>query len=166
MPRVRLRSATSLRDIGAARGAGVWAYGVRTGYGCRDGTRYPGGAAAAPVPDLMFADVREAVGFCLSYRRIAEPVRAALRARAQIASPLLVAVCGRSRSGKTVVAHAVARSLAEDGIAALHVRLDDWIIPVDDRVPNTDAEARSRVDALPAIIDSLRNGRTVTAPGL
>ena len=64
----------SLRDIGAARAAGVWAYGVRTGHGCRDAARYPGGAAAAPAPDLMFEDVGEAVRFGLAYRELAAPL--------------------------------------------------------------------------------------------
>ena len=43
LPIDRRRSALigdSLRDIGAARGVGIWAYGVRTGYGCRDRERY------------------------------------------------------------------------------------------------------------------------------
>ena len=33
----------SLRDIGAARGVGIWAYGVRTGHGCRDRRALPPG---------------------------------------------------------------------------------------------------------------------------
>src|SRR5689334_15242514 len=111
----------SLRDIGAARAAGVWAYGVRTGHGCRDAARYPGGAAAAPVPDLMFEDVGEAVRFALAYRELAAPLVKTMRERT--ARPLVVAVCGRSRSGKSVIAHALARTLQEDGTSCLHVRL-------------------------------------------
>lgn len=155
----------SLRDIGAARGAKVWAYGVRTGYGCRDAERYPGGPQAAPVPDLMFADVGEAVDFCIHYRTVAEAVRNAVNARVRINSPLAVAICGRSRSGKSIVAHAVARSLTEDGMPALHVRLDDWVMPADARTPATGAEARNRVGVLADIIGTLCGGGKVTAPG-
>src|SRR5262249_53307085 len=111
----------SLRDIGAARAVNVWAYGVRTGHGCRDAARYPGGAAAAPVPDLMFEDVGEAVRFGLAYRELAAPLVKAVRERAP--RPLVVAVCGRSRSGKSVIAPALVRALQEGGEACLHVRL-------------------------------------------
>src|SRR5262249_4191211 len=121
----------SLRDIGAARAAGVWAYGVRTGHGCRDAARYPGGAAAAPVPGRLFEHVGEAVRFGLAYRELAAPLAKAVRERAT--RPLIVAVCGRSRSGKSVIAHALARTLLEDGIGCLHVRLDDWIMPAAER---------------------------------
>jgi histidinol-phosphate phosphatase family protein len=153
----------SLRDIGAARAAGVWAYGVRTGYGCRDTARYPGGAAAAPVPELMFENVGEAVRFGLTYRHLAAPLAKAVLERP--ARPLLVAICGRSRSGKSVIAHALARSLQEDGLQCLHVRLDDWIMPAVERQPGDTAEIRNRADRLPAIVAALRRGEAVTAPG-
>jgi histidinol-phosphate phosphatase family protein len=61
----------SLRDIGAGRAMGLKTYGVRTGYACRDVERYPD--QAPPVPDRLFADVREAVAFCVAHRAIAEP---------------------------------------------------------------------------------------------
>jgi histidinol-phosphate phosphatase family protein len=156
----------SLRDIGAARAASVWAYGIRTGHGCRDAARYPGGTAAAPAPDLMFEDVGEAVRFALAYRDLAAPLAKAVRERqGESARPLVVAVCGRSRSGKSVIAHALARTLQEDGTACLHVRLDDWIMPAAERGAGDTAEARNRVDRLPAIVAALRRGETVTAPG-
>ena len=66
----------SLRDIGAARGIGIWAYGVRTGYGCRDRERYQRESGMPPVPDLMFETVSEAVEFGIDYRGIAAPVMA------------------------------------------------------------------------------------------
>lgn len=59
----------SLRDIAAAHAVGVRAYGVRTGNGCRDSARNPGGESAAPKPDEMFDNVREAVAFHLSRDR-------------------------------------------------------------------------------------------------
>jgi mannose-1-phosphate guanylyltransferase/phosphomannomutase len=47
------------RDVGAARAAGIRAYGVRTGYGCQ-------GCEGQYRPDRIFADVGEAVDFALA----------------------------------------------------------------------------------------------------
>lgn len=152
----------SVRDIGAGRAAGLSAYGVRTGYGCRDLGRYPTGAA--PRPDLMFTDASEAVDFCVSYRRIAEPVVAALRQR-DGSGARIVAVAGRAGAGKSILAHAVARTLGEDGIRCLHVRLDNLAVPVAEPAAQADVAMRNGVDALPAIVAALREGRPVTIRG-
>jgi histidinol-phosphate phosphatase family protein len=156
----------SLRDIGAARGIGIWAYGVRTGYGCRDRDRYRREAGTPPVPDLMFETVSEAVDFGLSYRALAAPAMAAVRRAMESGTkPVLVGVSGRSRAGKTAIAHAVVRSLTEDGVASLHVRLDDWIMAASERDPHASAEARNRVALLPGVASALRAGTSVRAPG-
>jgi mannose-1-phosphate guanylyltransferase / phosphomannomutase len=156
----------SLRDIGAARGLGMWAYGVRTGYGCRDHDRYRRESGTPPVPDLMFESVSEAVEFGIGYRALAAPVLADIRRVMERGrKPVLVGVSGRARAGKSAVAHAVVRSLIEDGAAGLHVRLDDWIVSAREREPGTAAETRNRVDALPGVIAALRAGMSVNAPG-
>ena len=114
----------------------------------------------------MFEDVDEAVRFGLSYRELATPLaKAVLERKGKSARPLIVAVCGRSRSGKSVIAHALARSLQDDGLHCLHVRLDDWIMPAAERRPGDTAETRNRVDRLPGIVAALRRGEAVTAPG-
>ena len=154
----------SLRDIGAARGVGIWAYGVRTGHGCRD--TYPSDAGPPPQPDLMFGTVGEAVDFAIGYGAIAAPVLGRLRPHLDHAAErLVVGFAGRSRSGKSAAAHALVRVLADRGIEALHVRLDDWIVPADQRGQNDPAEARARVEALTGVVAALRQGRAVTAPG-
>ena len=156
----------SLRDIGAARGIGIWAYGVRTGYGCRDQARYRREAGIPPVPDLMFENVSEAVEFAIGYRPLAAPAIDAVRAmRERGRKPVLVGVCGRSRAGKSTLAHAMVRSLIEDGVASLRVHLDDWIVPVGERPVLSTAEARNRVEGLPRLIEALRSGTCVRAPG-
>jgi histidinol-phosphate phosphatase family protein len=156
----------SLRDIGAARGIGIWAYGVRTGYGCRDQARYRLETGIPPVPDLMFENVSEAVEFGIGYRALAASAMDAVRAiRERGRKPMLLGVCGRSRAGKSILAHAVVRSLIEDGVASLGVHLDDWIVPSGERAPLASAEARNRVDALPGLIEALRSGTRVRAPG-
>jgi mannose-1-phosphate guanylyltransferase / phosphomannomutase len=156
----------SLRDIGAARGIGIWAYGVRTGYGCRDRERYRREAGTPPIPDLMFETVSEAVEFGVGYRALAAPLMAdIIRVMGQGRKPVLVAVSGRSRAGKSAIAHAVTRSLIEDGVAGLHVRLDDWIMSAPEREPRASAETRNRIDALPGVVAALRAGTSVSAPG-
>ncbi len=157
----------SLRDIGAARNFGIWAYGVRTGAGARDDERYRREIGTPPVPDLMFENVLEAVSFDLEYRTLAEPVVTSIRRSISQKKdvPIVVGVCGRSRAGKTIAAHAIVRSLTEDGIACLQVRLDDWIVPLADRGEKCSAEDRNRVTALPGVVRALRAGATVFAPG-
>jgi histidinol-phosphate phosphatase family protein len=154
----------SLRDIGAARGLGIWAYGVRTGYGCRDRARYQG--EKPPLPDLMFENVAEAAAFGIGYRTLAAPALDKIRSLVEHKRPpVLVGLCGRSRAGKSVLAHAILRALAEDGVSCLCVHLDDWIMPLAERPPNASAEVRNRVEGLPALIKALRAGETVRAPG-
>jgi histidinol-phosphate phosphatase family protein len=169
LPIARSRSmlvGDSLRDIGAARGIGIWAYGVRTGYGCRDHDRYLRESGQPPVPDLMFTSVVEAIDFGLGYRDLAAPITAEIRRILQRGrQPVLVAVSGRARAGKSVVAHAVLRCLKEEGITSLHVRLDDWIMPAIERPQGATAEMRNRVEALPALLAALRAGESVHAPG-
>jgi histidinol-phosphate phosphatase family protein len=154
----------SLRDIGAARGAGIRAYGVRTGHGCRD--VYPPEAGPVPVPDLMFDTVREAVDFAIGYRALVDPVAMRLRSlRDGSDVPMVVAFAGRSRSGKTMASHALNRVFAEQDVACLHVNLDHWIIPTGERDPDAGGEARARVAELATVVANLRAGRMVTAPG-
>jgi mannose-1-phosphate guanylyltransferase/phosphomannomutase len=169
LPIDRVRSmlvGDSLRDIGAARGIGIWAYGVRTGYGCRDQKRYPREFGKPPIPDLMFETVLEAVKLGSGYRALAEPVLAEIRRTMDHGKkPVLVGVSGRSRAGKSVIAHATVRSLLDEGVACLHVRLDDWIMPASEREPRTSAETRNSVDALAGLVSALRAGAKVRAPG-
>src|SRR5262249_36154797 len=135
----------SLRDIGAARGAGIWAYGVRTGYGCQDVERFRRGNGEPHSPDLIFETGAGAGGFSTGYRLFASPALTAIRAKLSgKTTPFLVGVCGRSRAGKSALAHAIVRALVDEGIPCLHVRLDDWIIPAAERRPQAGAEERSR----------------------
>lgn len=156
----------SLRDIGAARNFGIWAYGVFTGLGCRDGERYRREVGTPPIPDLMFENVAEAVNFDIQYQALAAPVIASIRRLMNVKdASVLVGVCGRSRAGKTVAAHAIVRMLTEDGVPCLHVRLDNWIVPAAERTKNCSVEDRQRIDAMPSVVEALRSGTSVRAPG-
>jgi histidinol-phosphate phosphatase family protein len=154
----------SLRDIGAARRAGIWAYGVRTGYGCRDRERYQRETGPSPTPDLMFDSVAEAVDFELGYEALATPAVSAIQKLGnRKVTPLIVGICGRSRAGKTVAAHAVARALKEQGVSCMHVRLDDWTLSADERPEVCSGETRDRADIVPDVIAALRARKTVRA---
>jgi mannose-1-phosphate guanylyltransferase / phosphomannomutase len=155
----------SLRDIGAARGVGIWAYGVRTGRGCLDSERYRQETGTPPVPDLMFENVSEAVDFDIGYGALASPIVSAVHKLAKAHIPVLLGVCGRSRAGKTVATHAIVRALTEQDVTCLHVRLDNWIVPADVRGPESSVEDRNRVYAIPDVIRALRAGKPVRAPG-
>lgn len=156
----------SLRDIGAARRFGIWAYGVRTGHGCRDTERYHREIGPPPVPDLMFDNVLEAVEFDIGYGVLAANIVGAIRGLMDKKdAPVLVGICGRSRAGKSVVAHAIVRTLTELGVNCLLVRLDDWIVPAAERGRNSSGEARNRVDAMHDLVHALRAGAIVHAPG-
>jgi uridine kinase len=114
----------------------------------------------------MFETVSEAVEFDIGYGALAAPIVTSIRGlMGKKDTPVLVGVCGRSRAGKSVVAHSIVRILTEEGVACLLVRLDDWIVPIADRRPNSSAEARNRVDTMPELVHALRGGATVRAPG-
>lgn len=145
----------SWRDAGAAQAAGVWSYGVRTGVGSRAGE-------GQVRPDLIFSDVLEATRFALDglpeADRIADGIRFSLVGRT---APFVVGICGLARSGKSTLAHGLIRSLRRRGIGSLHVRLDDWILPLSRRCPESTTEERCRVALYPGLLDDLLTGEAV-----
>ncbi|MDC9837222.1 HAD-IIIA family hydrolase [Rhizobium binxianense] len=156
----------SLRDIGAGRKAGIWAYGVRTGYGLRDEKSYPAAEADIPRANLVFDTVYDAVRFQCAYQHIGHaPVEAIDQRLSKNAGPLLVSICGRSRSGKSTLAHAIERLLSESGRRVLRLELDRWILPLEHRRPDMNAEERNRVELYPEIVSVLRRSGRVEAPG-
>ncbi|RUM08861.1 HAD-IIIA family hydrolase [Rhizobium chutanense] len=156
----------SLRDIGAGRRAGIWAYGVRTGYGLRDEKSYPAAEADIPRADLVFDTVYDAARFQCGYQHIGRELSRAIDQRlSNNAGPLLVSICGRSRSGKSTLAHAVERLLSESGRRVLRLELDRWILPLEHRRPDMSAEERNRVELYPEIVSVLRQSGEVEAPG-
>jgi len=156
----------SLRDIGAGRKAGIWSYGVRTGYGLRDEKSYPTVETETPHADLVFDTVYDAVRFQCGYQEIGKTLSGAIDERlSSTAGPLLISICGRSRSGKSTFAHAVQRTLSETGRRVLRLELDRWILPLEHRRPDMNAEERSRVELYPEIVSMLRRSGQVKAPG-
>jgi histidinol-phosphate phosphatase family protein len=150
------------RDMLAAERAGLWGYGLRRGEGCRESWQ-----RGAP-PTLMFDDASEAVHFALHGERKAEPIfeeiAAALRSAARAGRPAVVAVCGRARSGKSLLAHALERSCRARGIRAVRVELDQWIVPLVERNGGSPLEV-ARVACYPAIYRAAREAGEIVAPG-
>lgn len=141
----------SQRDIVAARGASIWAYGVRTGRGCRDCT--------GVQPVLMFAGPLEAARFAVYGLPEAEDVAKEILDRVshqELTLPFLVAVCGPQAAGKTTFAHALVRALARRGLKANHVLADQW-----NRFSPDDPPRVAQPFAYEAIVESILSGEPI-----
>ena len=160
LPIDRVRSSMigdSWRDIVASNAAGIYAYGVRTGYGVRDsqfGTR----------ADLMFSDASEAIAFCLSYEDLVKPLIKPIEMLCDRSDRVLIGICGQSGSGKSLIAHALERVWLEQGLPVLRVRLDDWLLPLEERNGH-DVYGRARAGEYGEVFLALREGKPVNAPG-
>jgi histidinol-phosphate phosphatase family protein len=147
------------RDVGAARAAGIYFYGVRTGCGCRDCT-------GIHRPDLIFDDVFDAAKFAVhgapeageNARLIADLAMSRHRV-------VTVGICGIARAGKSTRAHGILKDLRRTGVTALHVRMDDWIVPRSRRGRQATAEERCQVGLYAEIVAALKSGDAVRAPG-
>ena len=157
----------SLRDIGAARGFGIWAYGVRTGAGCRDGQRYRREIGTPPVPDLMFETVSEAVDFELEYLRTCNPDRRIHPTfDGRETTRQYWSACADARGQeKRRSAHAIVRALTEDETTCLRFGLTIGSCQQLSARQIATAEVRNRVEAMPSVVQALRAGERVRAPG-
>ena len=82
---------------------------------------------------------------------------------------------GRTHAGRSERALAVRQerqlltrssdALMEDGVACLHVRLDDWIMPASERKPGARRRRETASMQLPGVSSALRSGTSVRAPG-
>jgi histidinol-phosphate phosphatase family protein len=149
----------SWRDIATARIAGIYAYGVRTGCGCKD---YMGRYR----PDLIFSDVAQAAKFAVQdfspATSLVEQIRLILE---KCNGPYLIGVCGLARSGKSSFSHDLARKFQKVGIKAMHVLLDDWIMMRTKRKPGCTAEERCQTHEYHAMLEKLLAGEEIKAPG-
>jgi len=144
----------SWRDISVAKKKGIYAYGVRTGFGCRE----------LPIdvrPDLMFDSVSDSVIFCLNYKNIAESVLKHVDLNRLNKGRLLIGIAGASQSGKSCVAHAIERYCKDQGLPALRVTLDDWILPINKRF-GAKVYERTQAASFGSIYKALKNGQTVS----
>jgi mannose-1-phosphate guanylyltransferase/phosphomannomutase len=142
------------RDILAARSLGIYAYGVRTGNGCRE-------LRAGIRPDLMFNVVGEAVSFCVNYKKIAESLLQHIDLNRATNGRYLLGISGVSQSGKSCLAHAVERVWKDEGRPVLRVTLDDWILPVQKRF-GAKVYDRTQAVMFATLYKDLKNGKTVS----
>lgn len=149
----------SWRDMSAARAAGIYAYGVRTGIGCRD-------CSKDCRPDLIFSDVLEAVKFTLfgipETKILANKITEQIQEKNET---YILGVCGISRSGKSVFSHAIVRELRKQGISAMHIKLDDWILPLPTRRTGMTAEQRCQTHLYGSLLHKLLVNKKVIVTG-
>ena len=109
------------RDIQAGVNAGCTTIGVASGYGLRKTT---------VLPDFFFSDLKEAVDFIIDepYLYIYEKLNSL-----GLASPTILLVGGKARSGKSTLAGYLAWKFRKDERKILSIELDNWILPDDQR---------------------------------
>ncbi|OGQ91666.1 MAG: hypothetical protein A2289_19440 [Deltaproteobacteria bacterium RIFOXYA12_FULL_58_15] len=130
----------SWRDMLAARAMGLPALGVRTGYGCR--TDDP-----SAEPDVHFDNLLQAAHFLTEPDPVADRLMAWVEERLSLADGRFVVLIGGSpRAGKSTLSHRLVRQLVAQGHSALHVKLDMWLKPLNERDEAGPATARFRLD--------------------
>jgi D,D-heptose 1,7-bisphosphate phosphatase len=111
----------SERDTGAGKNAGCTTIGVRTGHGQKN---------SRLEPDYMFDNLKEAVDFVLDepFKETGNWIVEQALAE-QDKKPLVIAVAGNSRSGKSTLSAYLKERLQKSGLSVLLVKCDDWIMP-------------------------------------
>lgn len=143
-------------DLMTGRNAGVATILVKTGCGGNDGL-------IGCDPDFVCDDLSDAVRF------ITQRFPSLLAAAEQLLEPLLrsrqlrpiVAIAGLSRCGKSSFASALGLALAKRGIVSKHLRLDHWIIGIDQRRRGGTVRDRYRYREIAQAVDLLARGEPI-----
>lgn len=144
------------RDIEAGKAAGVTTIGVMTGKGLRK---------SKVKPDYFFENLSDAISFIVD-----DPFRDSVhevttRIKKSDTRPFIISIGGNSRSGKSTFATYLQKSLTQQGITSMLIKLDNWILPKDQRKPH---HTVTDVFQLPLMIHDIENilsGKVVTLPG-
>jgi len=144
-------------DIQTGINAGISTILVRTGMGGKDGrfdTR----------PDFTFDTVDEAVTFVVEKRpqllTAIAPVLEHVQALTAEA-PIVIAVGGQARSGKSTLVTLLARTLEKRGVATRVLSLDNWLVSAEDRTNDMTVRERYRYGAIERDIGRLLAGETI-----
>ena len=123
-PRQSFMVGDSARDMQAGKAAGCTTVGLRTGHGLVNST---------VLPDFIFSNLDEATRYLLypPYEALFSEARYALDNQEN--GPLVMAIGGNTRSGKSTLAAWLKWRFQSIGVEALHIRLDHWILPSDKR---------------------------------
>lgn len=155
----------SWRDMAAAHAFGVDAIGVLTGHGLEHPP--PADRVLEGRPDLVVDGLGQAVSVLLE----PDPGVEALLQRVlkELEScgnrPLVVLVGGLSRTGKSTAVFRLRRLLRRRNLGVLWVRLDDWLVPSDERPPHSTVAERFRLPEVERALETLASGEAVEAPG-
>ena len=154
----------SWRDMAAAHAFGCAAIGVRTGHGLRQPA--PEAYATVARPDVMVADLTEAVSLVLDEDpEITELADRLARRVADAQRPVVVLLGGLSCAGKSVTAFRLRQRLGSAGVAAVWIKIDDWLVPASARPAESTVAQRYPLPAIADAIASLQAGQEVDAPG-
>jgi histidinol-phosphate phosphatase family protein len=153
------------RDFAAAHAAGMDSIAVSTGHDVS--LRSPSEYALVSRPDVMVNDLTQAVSLLLDQDPGVETLGERILRKLEVTQgrPLLILVGGLSRSGKSVAVFRLRRLLRRKGVRVLWVRMDDWIMPVTEREPESTLASRYQWPELQLAMSYLARGRRITAPG-
>jgi histidinol-phosphate phosphatase family protein len=155
----------SWRDMAAAHAYGVDAIGVCTGHKLSQVA--PDDWVVPGRPDVVMEDLEQAVALLLDRDRgveaLAQRVRKELDASRE--RPLAVFVGGLARVGKSATVFRLRRLLRAQGLVALWIRLDDWLLPAEVRPTGSRVAERYRAERIQEALGALVQGKAVDAPG-
>jgi histidinol-phosphate phosphatase family protein len=144
-------------DIQTGINAGLTTALVRTGLGGKDG-RFDA------RPDFSFDTLDEAVEFIVSQRnRLLEAIAPIVRQveSRQGETPLVIAVGGQSRSGKSTLVTLLRRTLTGQGICARVLSLDNWLVSAKERTDDMTVRERYRYKAIEQDVGRLLAGQEI-----
>jgi histidinol-phosphate phosphatase family protein len=144
-------------DIQTGINAGLTTALVRTGLGGKDGRFHA-------RPDFAFDTLDEAVEFIVEQRArllaAIAPIVRQVESR-QNEAPLVVAVGGQSRSGKSTLVALLALALRGQGVSARVLSLDNWLVSAGERTDGMTVRERYRYQAIERDIGRLLSGQEI-----
>jgi D,D-heptose 1,7-bisphosphate phosphatase len=143
----------SERDIQAGINAGCITIGVRTGYGIKNTNM---------SPDYLFGNLAEAVDFIVKdpYYNIFKEIYNRF-GNYNGKSPWIILIGGNSRTGKSTLASYLRLAFRKKGHHVLEVKLDNWIIPEEQRSNSMNVYDRFRLSIIEKDIKRLLSDETI-----
>lgn len=146
----------SSRDIESGRAAGVRTIALRTGHGA---------IHLNARPDFHFDQLEDAVDFILQqpFNSHFEKIQRLIKRSKSV--PLVIGVGGQSRSGKSTFVSDMIYRLAQIGVQAKRIPLDQYILPQTERLPIENVEHTYRWEKLKGDLKSFLSGQEIELPG-
>ena len=152
----------SERDILAGKAAGCMTIGVRTGNGLKNTKTFP---------DYIFNDLKEAVDFITEDYNKESIEKIITKIQSSGLQKCILLIGGNTRSGKSTIAKQLQFDLAQKKFKTSLIRLDDWILPLQDRSGNETFEerfnfAKMQVDMQSIIQHQAQNNDVIIVEGV